>query len=131
MIKDSLSQSQSQTFNSRIRLSILAADWRRIAEQMSAEDARKFSGNPLFAIKAVAEELGCDLSSVSWGKTVALSFVKHDGRSKVMWKVLVDRPLFTDPTRLETLLRATLPRQIAVAADKNTIREYFGPAASR
>jgi len=127
MIKDS----RTQMINSRIRLSILESDWRRMLDRMTAEEARQFSGNPLLAIRATAEELRCDLSSVSWGKTVTLRFVKHDGRNKVMWKLLVDRTLFADRKRLDSLLRATLPRQVAVAADKNTIREYFGPAASR
>ena len=126
-----INDSRTQTINNRIRLSILEADWRRMVGRMTAEEAHQFSGNPLLAIRATAEELGCDLSSATWGKTVALSFVKHDGRNKVMWKLLVDRTLFADAKRLNSLLRTSLPRQVAVAADKNTIREYFGPSASR
>ena len=126
MIKDS----HSQTFNSRIRLSILKADWRRIVEQLTAEELPKFSDNPLFAVNAIAEEFGCELSSVSWEKFVEFRFVKRYGRDKVILKVLVNRDLFADPPQLEALLRATLPKRVAVANDKNTIREYFGPAAS-
>lgn len=127
MIKDS----HSQTFNSRIRHSNLKADWRRIVEQLAAEELLKFSDNPLIVINAIAEEFGCELSSVNWDKFVELRFVKRYGRDKVMLKILVNRDLFPDPTQLEALLRTTLPKRIAVANDKNTIREYFGPAASR
>ena len=126
MIKNSL----SDTFNSRIRLSILKADWCRIVEQLTAEELLKFSDNPLFVINAIAEEFGCELSSVSWEKIVDVRFVKRYGRNKVILKVLVNRDLFADPQQLEVLLRATLPKRIAETNDKNTIREYFGPAAS-
>ena len=126
VIKDSL----SRTFNSRIRQSILKTDWCRIVEQLTAEELLKFSGNPLFVVNAIAEEFGCELSSVGWDKFVGVRFVKRYGRNKVILKVLVNRDLFADPPQLEALLRATLPKRVAVANDKNTIREYFGPAAS-
>jgi hypothetical protein len=125
MIADSL----SRTFNSRMRLSILKADWRRIVKRMSAEELGRFPDNPLFAINAIAAEFGCELSSVGWGKSVEVRFVKHYGPNKVMWKVSVDRRLFADLPGLEALLRAMLLRQVAAANDRNTILQYFGPAA--
>ena len=118
-----------RTFKSRIRTAILEADWRRIAGQMSAAELGRYSDNPLLAVNATARDFGCELSSVGWSKTVELRFVKHYGQNKVMWKVSVDRRLFADLPRLEGLLRALLPRQVATANDKNTILEYFGPAA--
>ena len=127
MIQDS----PSQAFNSRMRLSILKADWRRIVEQLTAEELLKFSDNPLFVVNGIAEEFGCELSSVRCEKCVEFRFVKRYGRNKVIMNVLVNRDLFADPPQLEALLRATLPARVAVANDKNTIREYFGPAASR
>ena len=82
-------------------------------------------------ISGIAEKFGCELSSVRCEKCVEFRFVKRYGRNKMIMNVLVNRDLFADPPQLEALLRATLPARVAVANDKNTIREYFGPAASR
>jgi hypothetical protein len=127
MIKDS----NGQTFDRKIRRSILEADWCRIAEQLTAEELSGFSDNPLFVINAIAEEFGCELSSVSLEKFVDIRFLRRYGRDKTILKVTVNRKMFADPPRLEALLRTSLPKRVAVANDKNTIREYFGPAASR
>lgn len=126
MIKDN----HSQSFSSRLRLTALMADWERLADQLTAEELLKFSGNPLLAINAIAEEVGCELSSVGLEKSVELRFVRRYGCNKVMLNIRIDRDLFSDPSLLEEMLRAMLPKQVAVANDKNTILEYFGPAAS-
>ena len=125
MTDDSL----SQTFNSRLRRTILIADWCRIIEQMSAEELTKFRDKPLFKVNAIAEEYGCELSSITWDKFVDVRFMKRYDPHKVMWNMLVDRDFFADPPELEALLRAMLPKQVGSANDRNTIREYFGPAA--
>lgn len=126
MIQDSL----DDMFSSRIRQSILNADWLRIVEQLTADELLKLPDNPLFAINALAEEFGCELSSVSLIKIVEICFVKRYERNKMIMQMLVDRDVFVDPPQLEGFLRAELPKQVAVATDKNTIRVYFGPAAS-
>lgn len=125
MIKGNL----SQTFNSRLRLSTLESDWHRIARQMSPVELLKFPDNPLFAINAIAEEFGCELSSVRSELLVDLRFVKRYGRNKMMWTMTVDHDLFADWEGLEALLRTALPGQVAMANDRNTIHDYFGPAS--
>jgi len=124
-----IEESHSRTFNGRIRRAMLEADWRRIAGGLTAEERRNYADNPLLAVNATAEEFGCELSSIGWSKSVEVRFVKHYGLNKVMWKVYIDRRQFADPPRLDALLRAMLPRQVATANDRNTILEYFGPAA--
>jgi hypothetical protein len=126
MTQDSL----DDMFNSRIRQSILNADWLRIVEQLTADELLKLPDNPLFAINAIAEEFGCELSSVSWKNLVEICFVKRYERNKMILKILVNRELFCDPPQLEGLLRTKLPKKVARANDKKTIRLYFGPAAS-
>ena len=126
MSKDSL----SQTFNSQVRRTILTADWCRIIEDLTAEELDKFPDNPLFMINEIAEEFGCELSSVKWDKFVDIRFVKRYGPHKIMWNMMVDWNFRADPPEMETLLRAMLPKQVGMANDKNTIREYFGPAGS-
>ena len=126
-----IKEAQSGTFNSRIRHAILEADWRRIARQLSERERRAFPDNPLFAVNAIAREYGCDLSSVRWNDCVEICFLRHYRWNKVMWTVPVDREIFADLVILEAMLRAMLPGHVAAANDKNTIREYFGPAASR
>lgn len=121
--------SPSETFNTKMRLSILESDWHRFAAQLSPVDLLKFPDNPLFAINAIAEEYGCELSSVGWETLVELRFVKRYGRNKVMWTIKVDHDLFADLQGIEALLRITLPGNVGVANDMNTIREYFGPAS--
>ena len=126
-----IEHSLSQQFNSRVRQSILKADWFRVVENLTAEELQQFPDNPLFRLNGVAGEFGCELSSVRWEDLLELRFVRHYGYNKELWTITVNRDVCTNPAQLEEMLRAMLPGQVAAANDRNTIREYFGPAASR